>query len=96
MNVSGRLEVTIKVNELPQTTQTQNGWHQFTMDCDGKSVSVTVRPKVWNKFKGKAEEYPLWVAAISGKVGALSGEGFVLEQPSIQVFEKKPKAEKKE
>jgi hypothetical protein len=43
----------------------------------------------------------MWVAAIAslaprvigGQMGKVTANGFVLEQPSIQTFEKKPKAE---
>jgi hypothetical protein len=35
----------------------------------------------------------MWVAAIAGQMGKATPNGFVLEQPNIQVFEKKPKAE---
>jgi hypothetical protein len=35
----------------------------------------------------------MWVAAIAGQLGTTTPDGFVLEQPNIQVFEKKPKAE---
>ena len=34
------------------------------------------------------------VGAIAGKLGAATEKGFILDQPSIQVFEKKPKAPK--
>ena len=94
MTVPGRIEVTIKVSQLPTTELTENNWHQFMVDCNGKQVSVTVKPKVWNKFKSQAEQYPEWVAAIRGGIGEISSIGFVLEQPSIQVFEKKPKEAK--
>ena len=61
------------------------------VNCDGKLVSVTVKPKIWNKFKFQAEQYPEWVAAIRGGIDEINRNGFVLAQPSIQVFEKKPK-----
>jgi hypothetical protein len=35
----------------------------------------------------------MWVAAIARQMGKATADGFVLEQPSIQVFEKKPKVE---
>ena len=38
----------------------------------------------------------MWVTAIGGKMGELTDNGFVLNEPSIQVFERKPKAPKKE
>lgn len=33
----------------------------------------------------------MWVAAIAGTIGAMTLNGFILDQPSIQVFEQKPK-----
>jgi hypothetical protein len=38
--------------------------------------------------------YPQWVAAIAGKMGEATETGFVLLEPNIQVFEKKPKEAK--
>jgi hypothetical protein len=38
--------------------------------------------------------YPQWVAAIAGKMGEANATGFVLLEPNIQVFEKKPKEAK--
>jgi hypothetical protein len=35
----------------------------------------------------------MWVAAIGGQTGKATADGFLLEQPNIQVFEKKPKVE---
>jgi hypothetical protein len=35
----------------------------------------------------------MWVAAIAGQLGAMTPDGFILEQPNIQVFEKKPRGE---
>ena len=90
----GRLDVTIKINELPTPTPIANGWQRFAIDCEGREVSVSVRPKIWNKLVKASQEYPLWVAAITGKMGADTDKGFVLEQPGVQVFEKKPKEAK--
>jgi hypothetical protein len=36
----------------------------------------------------------MWVAAIAGKMGEPTDRGFVLNEPAIQVFEKKPKEPK--
>jgi hypothetical protein len=38
----------------------------------------------------------MWVAAIAGKMGKLTNNGFVLDQPAVQTFEKKPKEPKPE
>ena len=94
MSVPGKLEATIKINELPTSEVVENGWHRFTLDCDGREVSATVKPKVWKKLTSAAEQYDSWVAAVTGRVGELTPTGFILESPSIQAFERKPKADK--
>ena len=35
--------------------------------------------------------FPQWVGAISGKMGEATENGFILLEPAVQVFEKKPK-----
>lgn len=90
----GRLEVTIKINELPIAETVENNWQQFHLDCDGRLIQVTVKPKVWRKLTDAEANYPMWVAAIAGKMGKPIEGGFVLDQASIQVFERKPKAPK--
>lgn len=57
---------------------------------------MKVKPKVFKKLEQAQESYPMWVAAIAGKMGEASREGFVLDQPNIQVFERKPKEPKPE
>ncbi|MBD2134282.1 fertility inhibition FinO-like protein [Sphaerospermopsis sp. FACHB-1094] len=89
--IQGKLEVTIKINELPEAKAVENGWQQFEVDCDGRIISVTVKPKVWKKLTDAQANFPMWVAAIAGKLGEATEKGFVLNEPNIQVFEKKPK-----
>ena len=89
--IQGRLSITIKINELPQAKTATNGWKRFAIDCEGTEVTGAVKPKAWNKLLKGTEAYPLWVAAISGKIGQKTARGFILEQPGIQVFEKKTK-----
>ncbi|MBD1892922.1 fertility inhibition FinO-like protein [Coleofasciculus sp. FACHB-SPT9] len=95
MTTSGKLEITIKISEFPADVKTvENGWKSFEIDCDGQLVSVTVKPKVFKKLEQAQAEYPMWVAAIAGKMGETSENGFVLVESNIQVFEKKPKEPK--
>jgi hypothetical protein len=89
--LQGKLELTIKINELPQAQTVENGWQRFEIDCDGQIISVIVKPKVWKKLTDAQANYPQWVAAIAGKMGKATDKGFVLLEPNIQVFEKKPK-----
>ena len=46
MSVAGKLEVNIKINELPDAKTVENGWQQFDLDCDGRMVTVKVKPKM--------------------------------------------------
>ena len=91
MPVTGKLELTIKISELPNADTVENGWKSFEIDCDGQIVSVTVKPKVWKKLEDAQANFPMWVAAVAGKMGQPIEKGFVLAEASIQVFEKKPK-----
>ncbi len=86
--VSGKLELTIKLNTLPQVVKT-NGQCHFKVDCDGRVVQISMKQKQWNKLETASATYPQWVAAIAGQMGAATKDGFVLEQPNIQVFERK-------
>ena len=95
MPTQGKLELTIKISEFPADVKTiENGWKSFEIDCDERIVSVTVKPKVFKKLEQAQTDYPMWVAAIAGKMGEPTERGFVLNEPAIQVFEKKPKEPK--
>ncbi|MHC5854398.1 fertility inhibition FinO-like protein [Nostoc sp.] len=91
--ISGKLEVTIKINELPEAKTAENNWQEFEIDCDGRIINIIVKPKIWKQLTDAASNYPQWVAAIAGKLGQQTEHGFMLKKPSIQVFERKPKAE---
>jgi hypothetical protein len=91
MPIPGKLEVTIKINELPtDVTTNKNGWKEFKLDCGGRVVSIGLRPRMWNKIEEASKQWPLWLAAISGLMGPSNGTGFALQEPAVQVFERKP------
>jgi hypothetical protein len=93
----GKLEVNIKINELPNWVETvKRGWQRFCVNADGQIVQMLVRPRVWNKLQTANEEYPLWVANITGKMGPRIKDGFVLLEPAIQVYEKKSQEQESE
>ena len=95
MTIQGKLELTIKINEFPSDIKTtENGWKSFVLDCDGRIFTVSVRPKVFKKLEDAQANYHNWVAAIAGKLGEATENGFILESANIQVFEKKPKEPK--
>jgi hypothetical protein len=93
MPTNGKLEITIKISELPEVKTVENGLQYFELDCNGRIFCVTVKPKMWKKLTDAQENWTMWVGAIAGQLGAMTSEGFILDQPNIQVFEKKPKAE---
>ncbi|WP_199338754.1 hypothetical protein [Nostoc sp. FACHB-145] len=79
--IAGKLEVTIKINELPQAQTVENNWQQFEIDCNGRIITVTVKPNIWKKLTEVANSYPQWIEAISGKLSQLIQQGFVLTDP---------------
>ena len=101
--IAGKLEIIIKpINELPQPKTVENAWQEFDLDYDGRITAITVKPKIYKKLTDVTSNYPQWVAAMSndkprsvyaGKLGQQTDNGFVLEEPNIQVFERKPKPE---
>jgi hypothetical protein len=91
MAIPGKLDVTLKINQLPQAKPAASGTMLFAVQAEGRTVIVEVKNKPWNTLKKAAEQYPQWVAAITGQMGEAIDGGFRLENPSLQVFEKKTK-----
>ena len=64
----------------------------FAVQADGRAVIVEMKKKPWNTLKKAVATGPQWVATITGTLGEAVDGGFRLEDPRVQVFEKKPKA----
>jgi len=93
MPTAGKLELTVKINTFPDDVRTvENGWKQFDVDTGEQFVTVTVKPKVFKKLEQAQATWPIWVAAIAGQMGEKTDKGFVLKEPNIQTFERRPKA----
>jgi hypothetical protein len=69
MLTTGKLELTIKINELPQAKTLQNGRESFELDCDGRIVSVSVKPKIWKKLTDAQANF-LIAHGVSGAIAA--------------------------
>jgi len=93
MAIPGKLDVTLKINQLPQAKPASAQTVLFAVHADGQTVVVELKNKAWNTLKTAAENYPQWVAAISGKLGDALEGGFRLEHPTVQVFERKAQPE---
>lgn len=89
----GKLEVTVKINEIPEgMVPVKGNLCSFYLDCDKRKITVVLKQKQWDKLQASAKEFAQWVCAITGKVGDLSSDGFELIDCNLQVFERKPKA----
>ena len=85
----GKLELNIKITELPNWVETiKRGWQRFCINVDGQVIRIKVRPRVWNKLIEANEEYSEWVASITGQMGHNIHNGFELLEPQVQVYEK--------
>lgn len=72
----------------------ENGSKQFDILAGEQIVTVTLKPKVFKKLEQAQENYLMWVAAIAGQMGEKTESGFILKEPNVQTFEKKPKEPK--
>lgn len=93
MATEARMEVTLKFNELPQAKPASPQTMIFALKAGQQTVVVEVRNKVWNKLKTATQQYPQWVASLTGQMGEAIAGGFRLQNPAVQVFEKKAKPE---
>ena len=94
MAIPAKMDITIKINELPNCKPCSPQTVLFAVQAHNRTVAIELRNKTWNNLKEAAQRYPQWVAAITGQPGAaLPDGGFRLDNPAVQVFEKKPKPE---
>ncbi len=93
MALSGKLEVTIKINQLPsEVTTTKNGWKEFQVELGTRSAIIAMRPRLWTRMEEASRGFPFWIAVITGQMGEDVAKGcFRLLEPNVQVFEYKPK-----
>jgi len=94
--IEGKLEVTIKLNEMPEVEEKKEQKTFFKVLASGLVFSASMKNKTFNKNAKKAEEFDDFMIALNGKLGAKTENGFELESLGMQVFEKKPKVEKVE
>jgi hypothetical protein len=92
MAIDAKLEITLKFTTLPNATPLGPGKVMFALKAqDRQYITVGVSNKVWNKLKKANEDWPAWMAALSGAMGPRTDQGFRLENASLQVFERQPK-----
>jgi hypothetical protein len=93
MALNGKLEVTIKINQLPaEVATTKNGWKEFHVDFGPRSAVIALRPRLWTRLETASRTFPHWIAVITGQMGEDVTKGcFRLLEPNVQVFEYTPK-----
>jgi len=92
--IPARIEISVKINEVPKAFKIiKNGWYRFIVG-DAQPVVMKAMPRFWNKLTKAEEDFSSWVGVITGKFGQPYKKGFVMENPVLQVFEKKPKKPK--
>lgn len=95
MAIDAKLEITLKFSTLPNARPAGQGKTAFALKTsDGQFVTAEVNSKTWNKLTEAAEEWPSWIAALSGTMAERTEKGFTLAGPGLQVFERKPIAHK--
>ncbi|MBD2104551.1 fertility inhibition FinO-like protein [Leptolyngbya sp. FACHB-261] len=94
MTIPGRMELTVKISQFPENFKTvENGWKQIQVEVGGKEITIKMRPRMFNKLEKAKAEYPEWIASIAGQMGPNTPKGFILLEPNLQVFERKPRPE---
>jgi hypothetical protein len=90
--VPGRLELTVKFSELPRSLAVRDGLKVGLQTGEG-TVTAILPAKVWRKLEQAAQDYPQWVAALSGSLERFADGEIALKHPALQVFEKKARPE---
>ena len=91
-DVAGKIEVTLKLNQLPNWVHRgKNDEHKFFVNGGGYIFEVRCRPRTWQKLLQAQQDYPAWTAAITGQLGERIKQGFRLMNASVQIYESKVK-----
>lgn len=91
MSLTGKIDVSLKFNQLPNQIVDSGQNKEFLLNADGIEVTVRIHSKALERLHYANEKYPSWVALLEGKTGSPTDSGFILEQSKLQVFEKKAK-----
>lgn len=92
MSLTGKIDITLKFSQLPNQIIDSSSDKEFLLNADGTEVTVRLNSNLFQRLEHANQRYSSWVALLEGKMGASTEKGFVLDEPKIQVFEKKTKA----
>jgi hypothetical protein len=91
MATAVKAQVTCKLNQVPKHRELPDKRVEFFLADGDRVFTVKMKPKMFKKLTEHG--FTEWVASITGDLGPATETGFELENASLQVFEKKPKAE---
>lgn len=86
-----KAQVMCKLNQVPKHRELPDKRIEFFLADGDRVFTVKMKPKMFKKLTEHG--YAEWVASITGDLGPATETGFELENASLQVFEKKAKAE---
>ncbi len=90
------MTINLVITEIPKEVEiVKHGWYKFILDDENQKVSITVRPRVWNRIVKANDDFPMWRGKIRGKFGDYKEGMLFLKHPGIEISEKKPKKKKK-
>lgn len=92
MATPAKVQLTCKLSQVPAHRELPDKKIEFFLSDEGDRIfTVRVKPKIFKKLTDHG--YDQWVAAITGELGSATETGFELVNSSVQVFEKKAKAD---
>jgi hypothetical protein len=91
MSLTGKIDITLKFSQTPNQITDYSSDKEFLLNADGSEVTVRLNSKLFQHLEQANNIYPSWVCLLEGKMGASTEKGFLLDEPKIQVFEKKAK-----
>jgi sulfite reductase alpha subunit-like flavoprotein len=91
MATAVKAQVMCKLNQVPKHRELPDKRIEFFLADGDRVFTVKMKPKMFKKLTEHG--FTEWVASITGDLGPATETGFELENASLQVFEKKAKAE---
>lgn len=91
MSISGKVDITLKFSSMPNHIIESQDSKEFLLNADGIEVKVKVSSKAFGRLEESTNRFPSWIVLAQGRMGQFTDKGFVLDQATFQVFEKKTK-----
>lgn len=92
MATPAKVQLICKLSQVPPHRELPDKKIEFFISAgNGHIFTVRVKRKMFKKLTEHGFEH--WSATVTGNLGATTATGFELDEPSIQIFEKKAKSE---